>query len=103
MLWEQRPIVEKHYRYGFYQPIAEAISSMIADVPNKIITTVAVNTPYYFLANLRRAPEAFFTYLLFSFAAVLMRSMIWLAGGANSRTLSESMPTGAAFSTLLTL
>lgn len=45
LLWEHRPIVEKHHRYGFYKPVAEAISSMIANEPNKILMTVAVNTP----------------------------------------------------------
>jgi ABC-type multidrug transport system permease subunit len=76
---------------------------MLSDIPNKVILTVAVNTPYYFLANLRRTPDAFFTYLLFSFAMLLTGSMIWRADGAKSRTLSESMPIGAGFSTLLTL
>ncbi|KAJ4370790.1 Multidrug resistance protein [Neocucurbitaria cava] len=103
MLWEHRPIVEKHYRYGFYAPISEAVASMIADIPNKLVTTVAVNTPYYFLANLRRTPEAYFTFLLFAFMAIMVGSMIWRASGAMSRTLSESMPLGAAFSTLLTI
>ncbi|KAF1992911.1 hypothetical protein P154DRAFT_557972 [Amniculicola lignicola CBS 123094] len=103
LLWEHRSIVEKHHRYGFYQPVAEAISSMLVDLPNKLLMTVAVNTPYYFLAHLRRTPEAFFTYLLFSFVAILMGSMLWRAAGAMSRTLSESQPPGAAVSTLLTL
>lgn len=76
---------------------------MISDLPNKTILTIAVNTPYYFLANLRRTPVAFFTYLLFSFMMLLTGSMIWRADGAKSRTLSESMPFGAGFSTLLTI
>jgi ATP-binding cassette, subfamily G (WHITE), member 2, PDR len=76
---------------------------MISDLPNRIIFIFAVNTPYYLLANLRRTPEAFFTYLLFSFIILLTGSMLWRADGAKSRTLSESMSIGAGFSALLTL
>src|SRR5438552_1484989 len=36
-LYAQRPIVEKHDRYALYKPSAEAISSMIVDLPAKIL------------------------------------------------------------------
>lgn len=103
LLWEHRPIVEKHYRYAFYQPIAEAMSSMTADLPNKLLLIVGVNTPFYFLANLRRTAEAFFTFLLFSFVSLVVGSMLWRFSGAASKTVAQAQPPGSAFATLLIL
>ncbi|EEB98869.1 hypothetical protein MPER_01548, partial [Moniliophthora perniciosa FA553] len=67
-LFEQRPIVEKHARMALYHPFAEAIASMLCDLPTKIITALLTNITLYFMVNLRRTAGAFFTYLLFSFA-----------------------------------
>lgn len=39
-LYAQRPIVEKHKRYAFYHPSAEAIASMITDLPYKILNAI---------------------------------------------------------------
>lgn len=35
-LYAQRPIVEKHERYAFYKPSAEAFASMLCDLPYKV-------------------------------------------------------------------
>lgn len=34
MLWEQRPIVEKHRRYAFLRPFVDAIAATIHDFPD---------------------------------------------------------------------
>lgn len=96
-LWSQRPIVQKHYQYAFYHPSAEAIASMICDLPNKIILTFFFNFPLYFLANLRRTPEAFFTFCLFAFVSLLTGSVIFRTIGALSSTLTASIAPGAVF------
>ena len=101
MLWEQRPIVEKHFRYALYHPSAEAIASMISDLPNKIITSLTFNLPLYFMTNLRRTPIAFFTFLVFSFSCLLTMSMIFRTIGSTSRTLAGSMAPAAVFMLLL--
>lgn len=35
-LYAKRKIVEKHTRYAFYHPSAEALSSMVMDLPYKV-------------------------------------------------------------------
>ena len=100
-LWAQRDIVQKHFQYAFYRPAAEAIASMINDIPNKILVTFFFNVPFYFLANLRRTPAAVFTFYLFAFASLLTGSMLFRAIGAMSRTLTESIAPGAVFIMML--
>lgn len=100
-LWEHRPIVEKHFQYAFYRRSAEAIASMICDLPNKFALTTFFNIPVYFLANMRRTPGAFFTFYVFSFVSLLTGSMLFRTIGAMSRTLTASMAPGAVFILLL--
>lgn len=91
VLYAQRPIVEKHERYAFYHPFAEAISSMICDLPNKIGTSIVFNLVLYFMTNLRRTPAHFFTFLLFTFACTLTMSMYIRSIAALSRTFPQAM------------
>ncbi len=93
--------MEKHYQYAFYHPSAEAIASMICDLPNKLALTLFFNIPFYFLANLRRSTEAFFTFYLFAFVSLLTGSMLFRTIGAMSRTLTQSIAPGAVFIMLL--
>ncbi|KAF1846524.1 AtrD, ABC-transporter [Cucurbitaria berberidis CBS 394.84] len=102
-IWDTRPMIEKHLRYAFYRPLAEAVASVLVDFPNKLLLTLVFNVPLYFLANLRRTPGAFFTFYLFALVALLNGSMIYRAMGAMSRTLEGSQPPGAVFSLLLVL
>ncbi|KAK7047753.1 Multidrug resistance protein [Paramarasmius palmivorus] len=88
-LYEQRPIVEKHTRMALYHPFSEAISSMVCDLPTKIISAITTNVTLYFMTNLRRTASAFFIYLLFSFFCTLAMSMIFRTIGASSRTISQ--------------
>lgn len=96
-LYVQRPIVEKHSKYAFYHPFAEAIASMLCDLPNKIVTSVFFNLVLYFLTNLRRTPGAFFTFYLFSFACLLTMSMVFRTIGALSKSLAQAMAPAAVF------
>ncbi|RFU24398.1 hypothetical protein B7463_g11940, partial [Scytalidium lignicola] len=94
-LYAQRPIVEKQAKYAFYHPFAEAVASMICDLPNKILTSIFFNLALYFMTNLRRTPGAFFTFYLFSFMCVLAMSMIFRSIAALSRSLSQAMAPAA--------
>jgi ATP-binding cassette subfamily G (WHITE) protein 2 (PDR) len=96
-LFQQRPIVEKHTKYAFYHPFSEAIASMICDLPNKIGTSIFFNVTLYFITNLRRTPEAFFTFLLFSFTMVMCMSMIFRSIGSLSRSMAQAMAPAAVF------
>ncbi|CAJ2504653.1 Uu.00g120470.m01.CDS01 [Anthostomella pinea] len=90
-LYAQRPIVEKHSRYALYHPSAEAISSMLCDLPYKVVNAIIFNLSLYFLTNLRREPGAFFYYLLISFTTVLVMSMLFRTIASLSRTLSQAL------------
>ncbi|KAL2015963.1 hypothetical protein VTK56DRAFT_4498 [Thermocarpiscus australiensis] len=90
-LYAQRPIVEKHDRYALYHPSAEAVASMLCDMPYKISNTIVFNITLYFMTNLRREPGAFFFFLLISFFVVMAMSMIFRTIASSSRTLSQAM------------
>ncbi|PKS10963.1 hypothetical protein jhhlp_002722 [Lomentospora prolificans] len=90
-LYAQRPIVEKHARYALYHPSAEAVASMLVDMPYKVMNCIAFNVVLYFMTNLKREPGAFFFFLLMSFWTVLAMSMIFRTIASASRTLSQAM------------
>ncbi|ESZ90150.1 BcatrD protein [Sclerotinia borealis F-4128] len=78
-LYAQRPIVEKHTKYAFYHPVAEACGSMLCDIPNK------------------RTPGHFFVFFLFTFMCTLTMSMFFRSIASLSRSLSEAMAPAAIF------
>ncbi|KAK1248495.1 hypothetical protein MKX08_006715 [Trichoderma sp. CBMAI-0020] len=90
-LYAQRPIVEKHARYALYHPSAEAISSMLCDLPYKVVNAIIFNITLYFMTNLRREVGPFFFFLLISFASVLVMSMIFRTIASASRTLFQAL------------
>ncbi|KAJ7627633.1 ABC-2 type transporter-domain-containing protein [Mycena polygramma] len=96
-LYGQRPIVEKHTAYALYHPFAEAISSMICDIPAKIITGTVVCLTFYFMTNLRREPAAFFVFYLFSIVTTFAMSMIFRTIASASRSLIEALTPTAIF------
>ncbi|KAK6067384.1 multidrug resistance protein cdr1 [Seiridium cupressi] len=96
-LYQQRPIVEKQARYASYHPFAEAISSVICDLPSKVLSTIAFNIPLYFMANLRREPGAFFVFLLFGFTCTFTMSMILRTIGQTSKTVQQALTPAAIF------
>jgi ATP-binding cassette subfamily G (WHITE) protein 2 (PDR) len=89
--------VEKHSKYAFYHPFAEAIASMICDLPNEIGTTIFFDLTLYFMTNLRRTPGHFFVFFLFTFMCTLTMSMYFRSIAALSRTLSQAMAPAAIF------
>lgn len=94
-LYAQRPIVEKHQRYALYHPSAEAFASMLTDMPYKICNAICFNLTLYFMTNLRRTPQAFFYFLLFSFMLTLVMSMMFRTIASVSRTLSQALAPAA--------
>ena len=102
-LWDHRPIVEKHFQYASYHPSAEAVASMICDLPNKILLTTFFNIPFYFLANMRRTLGAFLVFYLFTFVSLLTGSMLFRTIGALSKSLTSSIAPGASFVLMLVI
>lgn len=75
--YAQRPIVEKHVRYAFYHPSAEAFASILVDMPYKILNTILYDLIMYFMPNLNREPGHFFYFLMVTFLMVLAMSGIF--------------------------
>ena len=86
--YEQRPIVLKHKTYAFYHPSAEAIASLIVDLPVKFITTVSLDLCLYFLANLNRTPGQFFYFLLFTSMVNLIMESFFQMISALTKSVS---------------
>ncbi|KAF7349234.1 hypothetical protein MSAN_01712800 [Mycena sanguinolenta] len=102
-LYAQRPIVEKHNSYALYHPYAEAISSMICDLPSKILAATFVNLTVYFMVNLRREPGAFFIFYLFSFTLTMVMSMIFRTIASASRNLIQALTPAALMILILVM
>lgn len=49
---------------------------MICDLPSKFFSCIYLNTPLYFLSNLRREAGPFFVFLLFGFSSTVVLSMV---------------------------
>ncbi|WVO17570.1 hypothetical protein L204_105267 [Cryptococcus depauperatus] len=91
LLYAQRGIVEKHSRYAFYHPSAEAVASSLTDIPYKVTNCITFNLTLYFMTNLRREPGAFFFFMLISFTLTMTMSMLFRSTASLSRTLSQAI------------
>lgn len=90
-MYASRPVINKHSRYALYHPSADAIASMIMELPNKIFSNLFLNIPLYWLANLRREPGPFFTFLLFGFASTLIISNVLRTLGHVTRNVYQAL------------
>lgn len=90
-LYAKRKVVEKHARYAFYHPSAEALAAMIVDLPYKIVNGVLLNTLLYFMCNLRREPGPYFFFLLFSLTITLVMSMMFRLIGSVTKTIAQAL------------
>ncbi|PNS14521.1 Brefeldin A resistance protein [Sphaceloma murrayae] len=94
-LYAQRPIVEKQARYGMYHPSAEALSSILVDMPYKITNAITFNATLYFMTNLRRQPGNFFFFVFVTFSLTLAMSMLFRTIGSISRTRAQALAPAA--------
>ncbi|CAI6091693.1 unnamed protein product [Clonostachys chloroleuca] len=90
-LYDQRPIVEKQNRYAFYHPSAESYSSVLLDLPIKLLNNIVFNSVFYFMTNLNRQPGPFFFYMFVMFLVTLAMSGVFRSIAALSRTLYQAM------------
>ncbi|ODV86674.1 hypothetical protein CANARDRAFT_6250 [[Candida] arabinofermentans NRRL YB-2248] len=90
-LFESRDIVEKHKKYALYHPSADAFSSILTELPVKLVTAIGFNLVFYFMVNFRRNPGRFFYYFLMNFMATLVMSHIFRSIGSAFDSLSEAM------------
>ena len=90
-LYEQRPILEKHNQLALYHPSAEAVASMLTDIPYKLLNTLCFNLTLYFMANLRREAGPLFFFLFVSFLGTMVTSSLFRTIASVSRTMSQAM------------
>lgn len=90
-LYAKRKVVEKHSRYALYHPSADALSSMIVDLPYKILNAIFVNTVLYFMSNLRREPGPYFFFLLISFTTTLAMSMLFRLLASVTKSIAQAL------------
>ncbi|CAK7901271.1 pleiotropic ABC efflux transporter of multiple drugs Cdr1p [[Candida] anglica] len=102
-LYEARPIVEKHKKFALYHPSADALASIVTELPAKLFACLTFNLTLYFMANFRRDPGHFFFYILVNFSATLAMSHIFRTIGASFKTLSQAMTPAAVFLLSLTI
>lgn len=90
-LFEARPIVEKHKKYAMYRPSADALASIISELPTKLCMSVCFNFAFYFMVNFRREPGRFFFYWLFCGLCTLCMSHMFRSLGAVSTSIAGAM------------
>ncbi|KAH0592274.1 hypothetical protein MHUMG1_10020 [Metarhizium humberi] len=86
LMYAQRPIVEKQSQYAFYHAFVERVAFMILDFPAKVALSFMLHLPIYFLTNLRRTGDSFFTYWLFMMVNLLAMAMLFRMIGFLSRS-----------------
>lgn len=102
-LYEARSIVEKHKKYALYHPSADALASIITELPSKILTAIMFNIIIYFVVKLRQNAGHFFYYLLINFTATLAMSHLFRSIGAATKSLSEAMTPAAVLLLAMTI
>ncbi|KAJ4198467.1 Multidrug resistance protein [Fusarium solani] len=90
-LYAKRNIIEKHARYALYHPSAEALASMIVDLPYKLLNAIIINVTLYFMTNLRREAGPFFFFLLISFTTTLVMSMLFRLIGSTTKSIAQAL------------
>lgn len=90
-LYSKRTIIEKHNRYALYHPSAEALSSMIFDMPYKVLNCILVNTTLYWMAGLRKDAGAFFFFLLIAFSMLMSMSMFFRFFASITKTIEQAL------------
>ncbi|KAI5960963.1 CDR1 [Candida pseudojiufengensis] len=90
-LFEARPIVEKHKKYALYRPSADALASIVSELPVKLLMSMSFNFVFYFMVNFRRNPGRFFFYWLMCIWCTLVMSHLFRSIGAVSTSIAGAM------------
>jgi ATP-binding cassette subfamily G (WHITE) protein 2 (PDR) len=64
---------------------------MLCDMPAKLGASLGFNVTVYFMTNLNRSAEAFFTFWILSFSCLLAMSMFFRCQGSLGRTHDQIM------------
>jgi ATP-binding cassette subfamily G (WHITE) protein 2 (SNQ2) len=72
--YAQRPIVQRQETYAMYHPFVDAVASMVAQYPYKLLVVSIFDLIIYFMANLKREVGAFFIFWITTYLAALAMS-----------------------------
>jgi ATP-binding cassette subfamily G (WHITE) protein 2 (PDR) len=90
-LYKGRSVVTKQASYAFYRPSADALASILVDIPVKFVVAVFFNIILYFLSGLALTASHFFIFFLFVFMTTLAMSMVFRTVAAATATLPQAM------------
>jgi ABC-type multidrug transport system ATPase subunit len=89
--YAQRPIVQRQKTYAMYHPFIDALASMVADYPYKLLTVSIFDIVLYFMAGLKRDARAFFIFWLTTYLATLAMSGYFRTIAAVTRKPETAM------------
>ena len=89
--YAQRPIVQRQKTYAMYHPFVDAIASMVAEYPYKLVTVSIFDIVVYFMANLKQEVGAFFIFWLTTYLATLAMSGYFRTLAAVTRKPETAM------------
>ncbi|CAM1508811.1 Fc.00g025500.m01.CDS01 [Cosmosporella sp. VM-42] len=90
-LYKGRSVVRKQASYAFYRSSADALASVLVDIPVKLVVGTCFNIILYFLSGLATTASQFFIFFLFVFVTTLAMSMVFRTIAAATGTLPQAM------------
>jgi len=90
-MYKGRSIIRKQVSYAFYRPSADALATVLVDIPVKFGLAVFFNIVLYFMAGLAVTAGQFFIFFLVVFVTTLAMSMIFRTIAAATTTLPQAM------------
>lgn len=89
--YAQRPIVQRQKSYAMYRPFADAVASMVAQYPYKLLVVSVFDLIIYFMVNFKREAAAFFIFWLTTYLAALALSAYFRTLAAVTRRPEAAM------------
>jgi ABC-type multidrug transport system permease subunit len=90
-VYGRRAVIQKQVSCALYRPSAEALASVLVDIPVKFCVAACFNIILYFLAELGATAGQFFTFFLFVFVTTLAMSMAFRTIASATKTLAQAM------------
>ena len=88
--------LSRNIKYALYRPSADALASIISELPVKLAMSMSFNFVFYFMVNFRRNPGRFFFYLMCIWCTFVM-SHLFRSIGAVTTTIATAMSSPQCF------
>ncbi|KAK5658986.1 hypothetical protein OQA88_1072 [Cercophora sp. LCS_1] len=90
-VYARRAVIRKHVSRALYRPSADALGTVLVDIPVKFCIATCFNLTLYFLAGLAATASQFFIFFLFVFTATMAMSMLFRCCAAVTTTLVQAL------------